>query len=523
MRESSEFCAPAVLVRWWRRGNGGRRRNKGRERPRFNISKSTAWDIGMRIPGFGLRGRAPVLQHDNSGGNGGGKSHQLGILAFETARTMSRLVSLHLALSDAEITRLCRSMRSQGVVYLNSDKHGVFLRLACAEMIDELDAAAADVGRLSRGCRAAWPHGFQRVYADIKAGMGDTSCLGLAFQASDLEKKVKKMERYVASTSALYVAMKDLAELEAGERRRVEKWNQRTGADKVDPNSNPNPELINIQQDRVRRLREQSLWSRDLKKVNDLMARSIVSLLARISAVFRTVVMELPPVTIRRHGRVEFLPPRQAIFAHHHHPNGAGGIFFSGPLEKPVNGNILIRNSGPLIHCTAKQAAAAESWKTRALEPPHNSLGASGLALRYARVIIFLNHLAKSPELVGKEAREELYSLLPMGIRSKVRRKLQGHWKLDDGVNPPGALASGWKEAVEGILEWLAPIARDTERWHDERSFEQHQLGAAPRVMMLQTLMFSDKEKTEAAIVELLVAFSFVCRYSQGADEDGEY
>ncbi|CAA7406355.1 unnamed protein product [Spirodela intermedia] len=470
----------------------------------------------MRIPGFGLSGRVPILQHDNSGG----KPHQLGILAFETARTMSRLVSLHLALSDAEITRLCCSMRSQGVAYLNSDNHGVLLRVACAEMIDELDAAAADIARLSGGCRAAWPHGFQRFYADIKAGMGDTSCLGLGFQASDLEKKVKKMERYVASTSALYFAMKDLAELEAGERQRAEKWNKWAGADKVDPNSDPIRELINLQQDRVRRLREQSLWTRDLRKVNDLMARLVISLLARISAVFGAVVKELPPVTMRRHGRVEFQPRRQARFAHHHHPNGAGGIFFSGPLVKPAHGNILIRKSGSLIHCTSKQAAGAESWKTQALEPPHNSLGASGLALRYARVVIFLEHLAKSPELVGKEAREELYWMLPVGIRSAVRRKLQGHWKLDDGRNPPGALATGWKEAVEGILEWLAPIARDTERWHEERSFEQQQLSAAPRVMMLQTLMFSDKEKTEVAIVELLVAFSFVCRYKQGEDED---
>lgn len=461
------------------------------------------------------------LLHHQQRRDSGGKPRHLGILAFEAARTMSHLVSLHRALSDAELARVRSAMRSQGVAYLNSIDQGVLLRLACAEVVDDLDAAAVAVARLGRRCRVGvWPHGFDHVYADLKAGVGDVSRLGLGSQPKDVEKKVKRMERYVASTSALYVAMEGLAELEAGQLRQMGMWKRQ-----VD-NFDVLHKRITQQRDRVRQLRDESLWGRDFDKVAELMARSVVSIFARVCSVYGTFVADLPRVILARPGRVELVPLYHSrLYPPHHHAHRAASVYSSGPLERsPVgNGNVVIRNSGPILRFPAREAAAdgSKPWKEKALEPPPNTLGASGLALRYAKVVALVESLAGSPEMVPEETREELYWMLPVGLRGALRAKLRGHRRMDDDGGQPEALAGGWREAVDGILGWLAPMARDTVRWHSERSFEQRQLDWAPRVLVLQTMAFSDKEKAEAAIVELLVAFSCVCRYRRGGEEDG--
>lgn len=82
-------------------------------------------------------------------------------------------------------------------------------------------------------------------------------------------------------------------------------------------------------------------------------------------------------------------------------------------------------------------------------------------------------------------------------------------------------MAEGWREAAMGILEWLGPMANDTSTWQSEKSCERKRLYdptavVNKKVFALQTLLFSDKEKTEAAIVEVLVGLSCVCRYNGG-------
>uniref|UniRef100_A0A1D1XUX0 DNA integrity scanning protein DisA n=1 Tax=Anthurium amnicola TaxID=1678845 RepID=A0A1D1XUX0_9ARAE len=490
-------------------------------------AKSKAWLPGMRLPGLGGLPDGKLLsplfrhQHHHQGEDGSDPRH-LGILAFEVARTMCRLVALHRALSDAGVARLrSDAMRSQGVAYLNTPDQGALLRLACAEMLDDLDAAAAAVARLGSRCGGVWPQGFEHVYADLKAGTGDITRLG--FPPKDVEKRVKKMERYVASTSALYVAMEGLAELEAGEQRRLGIWKQRAAAGQKDPPFESFQKRISLQRDRVRQLRRESLWTHSFDKVAELLARSVVSIFVRICSVYGSFVFQLPQVVLGRHGRPQFAPHCHShLCSHHHHANPTAGVYSSGPLERPAVGNVPIRNSGPILRSPARGVPPdAKSWKEQALQPAPNTLGASGLALRYAKVVALLDKLARSPELVGKETREELYWMLPEGMSGAVRAKLRSHRRMDDGGGGPSeALASGWREALVAILGWLAPMAHDTVQWHSERSLEQRELESEPRVLMLQTLIFSDREKAETAIVEILVAFSCVCRYVNGA-EDG--
>lgn len=466
---------------------------------------SKAWLLGLQV---GER-LGPLFQPKQ--GDRGSDPRRLGILAFEAVRTMSRLISLYRALSEAEVHSLISgTVCSQGVAYLNSADKGALLRLACAEMVDDLDIAAAAVARLGSRCGGVWPRGFEFVYADLKAGTEDMSHLVLGFHPKDVDRKMKKMEKYVASTSTLYAAMEDLAELETWGMRRLGKSENLT-----ESSFESFRKRLSQTRNRVRQLREESLWSRSFEKVAELMARSIVSVFARLCAVYRPFVPELPDVVLDRQGRVKFFahyPSRLCYPAYHSkHP---GGIYSSGPLERPYVGNLHMRNSGPLLRTTEKDASVDRSWKERALEPPENTLGATGMALRCAEVVVFLEKLAVSPELVAEESRDELYRKLPKGLRGAVMAKLRSHSKLDDGFGPSDALASGWREAVDGILSWLAPIARDTVRWQSERSLEKRQISSEPKVLMMQTLIFSDREKAEAAIVELLVAFSYVCRYS---------
>lgn len=67
------------------------------------------------------------------------------------------------------------------------------------------------------------------------------------------------------------------------------------------------------------------------------------------------------------------------------------------------------------------------------------------------------------------------------------------------------------KEALKKIFMWLSPMATNTLLWQRERRVEMMSgFENRPPVLLLQTLHFADKEKTEAAIVEVLVGLSFI-------------
>ena len=95
-------------------------------------------------------------------------------------------------------------------------------------------------------------------------------------------------------------------------------------------------------------------------------------------------------------------------------------------------------------------------------------------------------------------------------MRSKLREWWRDPGPLDE------ALARGWKDAVDRIMAWLGPMARDTVQWQAERNMDRRRrFDGAPRVYALQTLRWADKDKAEAAIVEVLVALSCICWYEE--------
>ncbi|XP_061974686.1 protein PSK SIMULATOR 1-like [Populus nigra] len=142
---------------------------------------------------------------------------------------------------------------------------------------------------------------------------------------------------------------------------------------------------------------------------------------------------------------------------------------------------------------------------------PPSTIGGSALALHYANVIIVIEKLLRYPHLVGEEARDDLYQMLPTSLRMSLRTNLQSYVKHLAIYDAP--LAHDWKETLDGILRWLAPLAHNMIRWQSERNFEQHQIVKRTNVLLLQTLYFADRGKTEAAICELLVGMNYICRY----------
>ncbi|KAJ9536882.1 hypothetical protein OSB04_029615 [Centaurea solstitialis] len=144
-------------------------------------------------------------------------------------------------------------------------------------------------------------------------------------------------------------------------------------------------------------------------------------------------------------------------------------------------------------------------------QAPPNTVGGSALALHYANVVIVIEKLLHYPHLVGEEARDDLYQMLPTSLRLGLKKSLKSYGKDLAIFDAP--LAHDWKDRLDGILAWLAPLAHNMIHWQNERNFEQHHIVSRTNVLLLQTLYFADRAKTEAAICELLVGLNYICRY----------
>ncbi|XVF28652.1 hypothetical protein REPUB_Repub15cG0048500 [Reevesia pubescens] len=174
-------------------------------------------------------------------------------------------------------------------------------------------------------------------------------------------------------------------------------------------------------------------------------------------------------------------------------------------LNIPLNGDQMQSKCGVLNN-------AQFGPKSRlAVYASPSTVGGSALALHYANVIIVIEKLLRYPHLVGEEARDDLYQMLPTSLRLSLRTNLKSYVKNLAIYDAP--LAHDWKETLDGILSWLAPLAHNMIRWQSERNFEQQQIVSRTNVLLLQTLYFADREKTEAAICELLVGLNYICRY----------
>ncbi|KAJ7974957.1 hypothetical protein O6P43_004946 [Quillaja saponaria] len=555
----------------------------------------------------------------------------IGVLAFEIASLMSKLVHLWQSLSDKQVVRLREEItNSVGIKKLVSDNEDFIVSLISAEMFENIAHVAKSVIRLGKKCSDPSLKDFRNVLDDfISLGIDP---YGWEFSWKKMERKVKKMERFISTNASLYGEMEVLSDLEQTLRRM--KANDESGG----VNLAEYQKKVVWKRQEVKNLKEISLWNRTCNYTIHLLVRSLFTILSRIKHVFG--IPEWVNAGEANDSRImdsDYIYRSQSVSAMLQssvHPSQSGLTkFASGPLggftaklapffrtnktstsysgpigdsttksgpisgknkdvnfysrplgrdmtrsgpitgttktskiwkshgnsssihEKkqhtksnrltqvgPFKGCVMAGNKSPITNCylsthdvhlgTLHRAKDANSdllapgkvvhsnkslfsSKSKLLEAPPGTLGAAALALHYANVIIVIEKLAASPHLIGLDAREDLYNMLPASVRASLRATLKPYAKALTSSVYDSVLAEEWTNAMSGILEWLAPLAHNMIRWQSERSFEQHNFVCRTNVLLVQTVYFANQEKTEATITELLVGLNYVWRYDR--------
>uniref|UniRef100_J3NBD3 DUF668 domain-containing protein n=2 Tax=Oryza brachyantha TaxID=4533 RepID=J3NBD3_ORYBR len=157
--------------------------------------------------------------------------------------------------------------------------------------------------------------------------------------------------------------------------------------------------------------------------------------------------------------------------------------------------------------------SSSHSW---VMSAPATTLGAAALALHYANLIVFIEKLTVAPHHICQDERDALYNMLTGRIRASLRARLKPVAKNNMAAAAAARdpiMAAEWSDTVQRVLGWLAPLAHNMLRWQSERNFEQRNVASSSTsVLLLQTLHFADRKKSEAAIVELLVGLDYLWR-----------
>ncbi|XP_074556765.1 protein PSK SIMULATOR 1 [Curcuma longa] len=400
------------------------------------------------------------------------QTHLVGILAFEVASFMSKLLLLCRYLSDAHLSHLRNhTIALPGVRKLISDDDSFLLFLARAELTDSLRQVADSVAALAHRCADPALRHFGLSFHEFADSGQDSNRWVMGWK--DMETKLaKKMDRQVSTTAALFREMDELSEAEQSLKKLVHGG----GGSRLAMVAELQQRIFWKKQ-QVKYLRQTSLWSSTFDAAVAPLARAAFTVLARMKYAFCDG---------------EPCPWPRAL------SSGFAAVFPSddtASTQKP--------NCGFLELCS------------ETLNPAPSTLGAAALSLHYANLITVLEKMARAPRAVGAEAREEVYAMLPARVRAQLRARLRGvGWEACRDVR----LAAEWRAALGRIAEWLGPVAQDTIRWQGERSFEgRRRTASTPRanVLLLQTLHFADLEKVEAAVTELLVGLNYLWRFQR--------
>ncbi|PIA49933.1 hypothetical protein AQUCO_01300574v1 [Aquilegia coerulea] len=414
------------------------------------------------------------------------RSHVVGVLAFEIAGLMSKFLHLWQSLSDKNVVRLRNEATSlEGVRKIVSNDDNFLLGLACAEVVENLRIVGKSVSRLCKRSNDPSLQCFDQLFEEFANSGRDSN--RWEWSSKEMEVKLKKIDRYVTLTASLHKEIDELSDIEHG----LKKLLQCSDVEQLIKEK----KIIDLQQkvfwqkQEVKYLKETSLWSRNFDMVALLLARSLFTILARIKLVFGI-------------GSTVSLPRSLSVSATVYPSDNSitSCKFVSGPLQMSAS------------HCEKEvQIQKFFESNSKLLVPPPTTLGGVALSLHYANLIIVIEKMIRSPQLVGIDARDDLYGMLPTSIRMSLRARLKG---IGFSASDP-VLAGEWRDALGRILGWLSPLAHNMIKWQSERSFEQQSLTPKTNVLLLQTLYFANQTKTEAAITELLVGLNYIWRFER--------
>ncbi|PWZ23993.1 hypothetical protein Zm00014a_014231 [Zea mays] len=539
------------------------------------------FSMAATSPSFSSSKKVRPAASAKGGGEAGGDG-RVGILSFEVANAMSRAASLYRSLSDAEAARLLgpQCLGSHAVRALVPGDDARLLALALAEKLDALNRVAAVASRLGRRCAAPALAGFGHVYADLLAGRADAGALAAVASRSDAAPLMRRLDRVAAATAALYAELDALAELEQSARRPPtdqarRALEQRARWRRHDVRRLRDASLWNWTYDRAVLLLARAvcaIYGRirlvfgDPVLGLDLLAMTGVGQSGQCEQIPQfsgLVAADSGPVLQSSHS-----DGRSAPICRVDHPDMSRPVSFqsscgaspgkmfmhclslssSAPWTDGLEDEFsedsscissTIR-SGMLAPFSSEQGVPTTTTttppppnsgsigrKARRFGPkstvtslaPASTVGGSALALHYANIVIVIEKLLRYPHLVGEEARDELYQMLPRSLKLALRRSLRARARSTAIYD--AFLAHDWRGTLEKTtLAWLAPMAHNTVRWQAERSFEieqqqQQRVVSEGSVLLLQTLYFADREKTEAAVCELLVGLNYICRYER--------
>ncbi|XP_058751202.1 protein PSK SIMULATOR 1-like [Vicia villosa] len=413
----------------------------------------------------------------------------LGILSFDAVKTMCRLVSLYKSLTDVEIHKLRRHViKSRGVANLNSPDECFLLNLACAERLEDLNLAAAAVSRLGSRCSSKSLIHFDAVYADMKNGGVDLK--KLEFGTKNVEKVIEKMEKLVSATRNLLNSMESLSEMEVSEKK-MQRWRTMRVNNGLKVKVECFNDRIIFHKRQVQYYKQISLWNLTFDKV----AGMEHSELYKINISIFDKEEESLKKKNKNDGYVLKCNKVGVIHFHSHSHSLVPAVDTFGNGKVAATNNIVFRLA------------------------PGTTVGGVGLSQRYANVILFTERIVHAAAAIGEDARKLLYEMLPEGLQIKLRGKLREKWlKWEEGVDSlVGEEEEGkskamerWRDAAEEVMEWLAPLAHDTLKWQAERNLEKLKFETKPTVLLLQTLHYSNLEKVDEAIVDVLVGMSCI-------------
>ncbi|CAA7021021.1 unnamed protein product [Microthlaspi erraticum] len=423
----------------------------------------------------------------------------VGVLSFEVARVMTKILHLTHSLTDSNLLSLRdNSLSLEGLSKIVAGYETFHLSLVCAELADSFAHTADSVSRLSRRCTTPSLQSFHRLFHEF-ADMGRDPH-GWVMSCKDTEAKNKKIERYVSVTTALYREMEEMTTLENSLRKHSLQLQIGIECDEEEDDKENKKDVMKVmdlqqkierQRHHVKYLKDRSLWNKSFDTVVLILARSVFTALARLKSVFSSAA---------------------AASGGHVGPTVVSFLPRSLSLSSSSSMNLVHPSPNDEDRLKTASSSAFLEESSRLLKPPETTLGGSGVALHYANLIVVMEKMIKQPQLVGLDARDDLYSMLPASVRSSLRSRLKGvGFTATDG-----GLAAEWKAALGRILRWLLPLAQNMIRWQSERSFEQQRIVISQnRVMLVQTLVFADKLKTEAAITELLVGLNYIWRFER--------